>query len=490
MANVKLVALSGSQLVETTVLIDDATGQITLPTTTPVNPDHVATKYYVDAKVGGYVTDAELDAWLANLATATEVGQLEDLIDTKADASALTSLSADVLHLGGGTMSGPILWSGTPTSGPTLVNKTYVDSVISTAASGLMTKAQADASYLALAGGTVTGPITLAGNPTLELQAAPKQYVDAGKLTASDYLPVAGGTMVGALTLSSATPSSDLEAVSKQYVDSFFDARASGLKTYYDNGAIPIHLSRMFMVYDPADTTKVRGWRNRGGGGAKYDAVVRDAAASIPYNSTTGLLSFSSSTIEPPILKEAISLKNKRLFFVMVYPSPSGTPNIFGGREFYSTTLPNGGMCSLRIQGTTTACFLFSDAESGTWTAKALTGYYSTALYEVPTLYEFIPDYRTRRGEIYFNGLWKGGNTMTANDTDFTLKYIAGVETDSGTFTSINANINEVLVVDDEHPDAAAAVTLVRSYVCRMYGITNGVSPVEAMPPDESEDNG
>ena len=37
---------------------------------------------------------------------------------------------------------------------------------------------EADARYLQLAGGTMTGPLTLAGDPTENLQAATKQYVD------------------------------------------------------------------------------------------------------------------------------------------------------------------------------------------------------------------------------------------------------------------------------------------------------------------------
>lgn len=36
------------------------------------------------------------------------------------------------------------------------------------------------AARLQLSGGTMTGPITLAGDPTQALHAAPKQYVDAG----------------------------------------------------------------------------------------------------------------------------------------------------------------------------------------------------------------------------------------------------------------------------------------------------------------------
>jgi hypothetical protein len=57
--------------------------------------------------------------------------------------------------------------------------------------------------YLPLAGGTLTGPVYLAGDPTDTLQAATKQYVDAhsGSGGGPGFLPLSGGTMLGPLTL-------------------------------------------------------------------------------------------------------------------------------------------------------------------------------------------------------------------------------------------------------------------------------------------------
>ncbi len=72
------------------------------------------------------------------------------------------------------------------------------------------------AGTLAKSGGSMTGPLTLAGNPTVALQAAPKQYVDSQTATA---LPLSGGTLTGPLTLTS-NPASSLQAATKQYVDS------------------------------------------------------------------------------------------------------------------------------------------------------------------------------------------------------------------------------------------------------------------------------
>src|SRR4029077_13977118 len=71
--------------------------------------------------------------------------------------------------------------------------------------------------YLPIAGGVLTGALTLAADPGAALDAATKQYVD-GKVTAAPYLPLAGGTLTGLVTLSG-PPSAPLHAATKAYVD-------------------------------------------------------------------------------------------------------------------------------------------------------------------------------------------------------------------------------------------------------------------------------
>jgi hypothetical protein len=58
---------------------------------------------------------------------------------------------------------------------------------------------------LPTAGGTLTGPLTLAADPSAPLQAATRQYVDAGVATAGNgrFLPLAGGTVSGQVALPS-----------------------------------------------------------------------------------------------------------------------------------------------------------------------------------------------------------------------------------------------------------------------------------------------
>lgn len=53
--------------------------------------------------------------------------------------------------------------------------------------------------YLPLAGGTLTGPLVLAGDPTVNLGAATKEYVDAA---VANYLPLTGGAITGRLSVS------------------------------------------------------------------------------------------------------------------------------------------------------------------------------------------------------------------------------------------------------------------------------------------------
>jgi len=76
--------------------------------------------------------------------------------------------------------------------------------------------------FLALAGGAMTGDLTLSGDPVNNLHAAPKQYVDN---VANTKVALTGGTLTGALTLSS-DPTSNLHAASKQYVDNQMSAVA------------------------------------------------------------------------------------------------------------------------------------------------------------------------------------------------------------------------------------------------------------------------
>lgn len=81
-------------------------------------------------------------------------------------------------------------------------------------------KTTVSSTYMPIAGGAFTGAVTLKADPTVNLGAATKQYVDnkVSGLSIGNYMPKAGGTFTGAVTLAGA-PTADLHAATKKYVD-------------------------------------------------------------------------------------------------------------------------------------------------------------------------------------------------------------------------------------------------------------------------------
>lgn len=73
----------------------------------------------------------------------------------------------------------------------------------------ILTRNDAGSTYLPLAGGALTGALTLPGDPGAALQAATKQYVDGAVTRAGGpFLPLAGGTISGALAITGVTTAS------------------------------------------------------------------------------------------------------------------------------------------------------------------------------------------------------------------------------------------------------------------------------------------
>lgn len=113
----------------------------------------------------------------------------------------LADLASSVLPIAGGTMTGPLLLSGVPTTNGQAATKGYVDTQVATS--------------LLKSGGTLSGTLSLATDPVGPLQAATKAYVDTQVSTA---FPRSGGTISGPLVLP-ADPATGLQAATKQYVD-------------------------------------------------------------------------------------------------------------------------------------------------------------------------------------------------------------------------------------------------------------------------------
>ncbi len=96
----------------------------------------------------------------------------------KANDSAVVHLSGTETVTGTKTFSTPPNVP-TPVGAGDVTNKSYVDSSIEAVGAG---------NYLPTAGGAMTGPLTLSGNPTAPLQSAPKQYVDASVTIKADLI--------------------------------------------------------------------------------------------------------------------------------------------------------------------------------------------------------------------------------------------------------------------------------------------------------------
>jgi hypothetical protein len=107
-------------------------------------------------------------------------GASEQYVNTalagKANDNAVVHLTQTETISGSKTFSAPPNVP-TPVGTGDVTNKAYVDSAIATVGAG---------SFVSTAGGAMTGPLTLSGNPTAPLQAAAKQYVDLAAASKAD----------------------------------------------------------------------------------------------------------------------------------------------------------------------------------------------------------------------------------------------------------------------------------------------------------------
>jgi hypothetical protein len=116
----------------------------------------------------------------------------------------------------------PEVGSSTDTWGVKLnTNFNTIDSQMKTNADAAAAAQATANAALPKAGGTMTGYITLNGDPSSALHAATKQYTDT-------FLSKSGGTMTGFITLH-ASPSSANHAATKGYVDSAISSSVSGV---------------------------------------------------------------------------------------------------------------------------------------------------------------------------------------------------------------------------------------------------------------------
>lgn len=121
-------------------------------------------------------------------------------VEAVANQALAQSSGGAKLELAGGTMTGFITLHADPSSSMHASNKGYVDSAIGTSLAQYYTisqtysRAEMDTRYVQKSGSTMTGPLTLASNPSSSLQAATKQYVDNIALPAGVIVMWSGST--------------------------------------------------------------------------------------------------------------------------------------------------------------------------------------------------------------------------------------------------------------------------------------------------------
>jgi len=144
-----------------------------------LGPGEVRTEYWV--------VPTSSPTTLAQVRTTPGAGTAAQPVSMEYVNTALVGKANDsaVVHLAGTeTVTGTKIFSEppnvpTPVGTGDVTNKAYVDTSIAAVGAG---------NYLATAGGSMTGPLTLSGNPTSALQAAAKQYVDSSAAVKADLV--------------------------------------------------------------------------------------------------------------------------------------------------------------------------------------------------------------------------------------------------------------------------------------------------------------
>jgi microcystin-dependent protein len=200
----------------------------------PTLESHPTTKRYVDNRLDSKISTT--GGTMTGFLTINDPPQLEL---HAANKRYVDSVFNTAVAKSGSVMTGLLTLSGDPVQVNHAATKQYVDLTADNkiAANNVLQKQYIDSrddTRVPLAGGTMTGFLTLSANPTANLHAATKAYVDTSITSAVDNstsaitsyvdsrdntrVPLSGGTMTGFLTLS-ANPTANLHAATKGYVD-------------------------------------------------------------------------------------------------------------------------------------------------------------------------------------------------------------------------------------------------------------------------------
>ena len=180
------------------------------------NTTQIATTAFVSTAVSNLVDSAP-----GTLDTLNELAAA--LGDDPDFATTITDSIATKLPLAGGTMTGNITLAGAPSANLHPATKAYTDT--------------ADALKLNLSGGTMSGAIAMGtskitgmGDPTSNQDASTKVYTDTQRDT---RLALSGGTMSGAIAMGTnkitgaGDPTSAQDVATKNYIDTLFGSTSS-----------------------------------------------------------------------------------------------------------------------------------------------------------------------------------------------------------------------------------------------------------------------
>lgn len=164
----------------------DLTGQVNI-SIEPTTNTHITNKLYVDNTI------------------SSAISPLNDTL------TQITDAWPTLITTNGGTIAQPLKITYTPSDNTDVVSVGYVNNLVNT-------------TLLKRSGGTLTGHLTLVGDPVTGLQPATKSYVDTllGYAEGSEggaFLSKSGGTMTGPLVLSQDPPQDPNEAISKTYLE-------------------------------------------------------------------------------------------------------------------------------------------------------------------------------------------------------------------------------------------------------------------------------
>lgn len=344
---------------------------------------------------------------------------------------------------------------------------------------------------VAKSGGIMTGPLVLNANPTSNLQAAPRQYVDAlttplatavADLTTSK-VNRAGDTMTGPLVLNG-SPTTNLQAATKGYVDSI---AASGS---FDIGSLPtipsFTGSDLMALYRGSTTYKAQtgdfaNWLvtylglNRSPIGVNQTAGSDDAAVSLSGNILTG----SSDPDGDPYFIQSLAYNGT------IEDLSNGSFQTTYGVFFlnpdtgdWSFSLGQGARkLNVGQSGVETFTYVLADGRGGLATKTLILTI--TGTNSVPVVNYFntsTPVNVTATGNLIFNYAFDYETTPTV--LSYTINGISGTKLAGATTTipstgdlTINANGDYTFVPVTDFTGAVPLIT---------YTITDGVNNVPA----------